>query len=157
VQRWTSKPLALPTSVERIASAQLEFAGVRHDGPSFIFYTFLNVGDERPPDDAGRDHERFAGAMTVFAHGDCWGGAGHCDWKSHESASSFDRRPEHHLTPQTLTLDVTDALKVLGNPDEMTVTVFASRPTERAAEDPGGQRQHRARQVDGNCRARRSS
>jgi hypothetical protein len=134
MQRWSSQPLAVPTSGERIAKAQLEFAGVRHDGPSFTFYAFLTTGDERPPADAGRGHASFAAAMTVFAHGDCWGGAGHCDWKR-EPVSAFDRRPEHHLTPQTLTLDVTDGLKALGNPDEVTVTIFASRPTDREAEE----------------------
>ncbi len=134
MQRWTSEPLMVPTLVEQITSAQLEFAGVRHDGPSFTFYAFLTAGDERPSADAGRDDASFAAAMTVFAHGECWGGAGHCDWKR-EPVSAFDRRPEHHLTPHTLTLDVTERLKALENPDEVTVTIFASRPTERGAED----------------------
>jgi hypothetical protein len=133
MQRWSSEPIAVPSSVEQIASAQLEFAGVRHDGPSFSFYAFLTAG-EQPPEDAGREHPAFAAAMTVFAHGDCWGGAGHCDWKR-GPVSDFDRRPEHHLTPQTLTLDVTERLKALGNPDRVIVTILASRPTDRDAED----------------------
>jgi hypothetical protein len=134
MQRWTSEPLAVPSFVEWVTSAQLEFAGTRHDGASFTFYAFLTTGEEAPPADAGREHPSFAAAMTVFAHGDCWGGAGHCDWKR-EPVSAFDRRPEHHLAPQTLTLDVTDRLKALGNPDEVTVTIFASRPTDREADD----------------------
>jgi hypothetical protein len=135
MQRWTSERLAVPTTVEQLSSAQLEFAGVRHDGPSFTFYVFLGPDDQSPPEDAGREHELFAAAMTVFAHGDCWGGENHCDWRASGPVSAFDRRPEHHLTPQTLTLDITEALKGLGNPDEITVTIFASRPTDRDAED----------------------
>ena len=135
MQRWTSKSLAVPTDVARISSAQLEFGGVRHDGPSFIVYAFLNSDGQSPPDDAGREHERFAAALPVFAHGDCWGGEGHCDWKGHGPVSAFDQRSEHHLTPQTFTLDVTDALKALGNPEKITVTIFASRPTDPEAED----------------------
>jgi hypothetical protein len=129
MQRWTSQPLALPAPVGRIATAQLELQGVRHGGPSFVFYVFLNAGGELPQD-AGRDHERFAAAMTVFAHGDCWGGAGHCDWQR-EPVSAFDRRPEHHLTPRTLTLDVTDGLKALGDVDEVVVTIHAAQPSNR--------------------------
>jgi len=130
MQRWTSQPLALPAPAGRIATAQLELQGVRHGGPSFVFYVFLSGDSEPPPDDAGRDHERFAGALTVFAHGDCWGGAGHCDWEQ-GPVSAFDRRPEHHLTPRTLTVDVTDALKALGDLDEVVVTIHAAKPSNR--------------------------
>jgi hypothetical protein len=49
--------------------------------------------------------------------------------------SPFDRRPEHHLTPLTLTVDVTDALKALGDVDEVVVTLHAARPDDRAADD----------------------
>jgi hypothetical protein len=133
MQRWTSEPLALPADVADLESAQLELAGVRHDGPSFTYYVFLNAG-EALPDDAGRDHPRFAAAATVFAHGDCWGGEGHCDWKR-APVSAFDRRPQHHLTPATSTVDVTDALKALGDVDEVVVTIHAARPSDRAADD----------------------
>jgi hypothetical protein len=130
MQRWTSEPLALPAPAEQIATAQLELQGVRHGGPSFVFYVFLNAGPDPLPDHAGRDHDRFAAARTVFAHGDCWGGAGHCDWEQ-GPVSPFDRRPEHHLTPRTLTLDVTDALKALGDVDEVVVTIHAAQPSNR--------------------------
>jgi hypothetical protein len=133
MQRWTSDPLALPAPVAQLASAQLEFEGVRVDGPSFVFYVFLNV-EGALPDDAGRDHPRFAAAMPVFADGDCWGGEGHCDWKL-EPVSAFDRRPEHHLTPASLTLDVTDAVQALGDVEALVVTVHAARPTDREAQD----------------------
>jgi tyrosinase len=133
MQRWSSQPLALPMPVEQIATAHLELAGVKHSGPSFVFYVFLNAGGELPAD-ASREHPRFAAAMSVFAHGDCWGGPGHCNWRR-EPVSPFDRRPEHHLTPLTLTLDVTDALKALGEVEEVVAMIHAAHPTDRDAED----------------------
>jgi hypothetical protein len=134
MQRWTSQPLAISADVERIASAHLELSGVRVDGPSFTFYVFLNVGEDSLPEDAGREQANFAAAATVFSSGECWGDDGHCDWKQ-GPVSPYDRRPQHHRTPVTLTLDVTDAVKALGNPDDVTVTIHAARPSDRAADD----------------------
>jgi hypothetical protein len=36
-------------------------------------------------------------------------------------------RPEHDVTPTAVTLDVTDAIRRLGNPDQLTVTVHATK------------------------------
>lgn len=133
MQRWTSEPLAVPVPIERIKTAHLELEGVRHDGPSFVFYVFLGVEGELPAD-ANREHPSFAAAATVFAHGDCWGAQGHCDWKV-ERTSPFDRRPEHDLTPLSLTLDVTKALRDLGDVDHVVATIHAARPSDREATD----------------------
>ena len=71
MQRWTSQTLALPprTSWQR---ADLEFEGVEHDGASFVMHVFLNNpdADEATP---RTPEQRYAGYLTVFAHGDCWG------------------------------------------------------------------------------------
>jgi hypothetical protein len=135
MQHWTSRePLAVPADVGRIALAHLELAGVRLDGPSFVLLVFLAPEGEALPADAGRDHPRFAAARSVFSSGDCWGDEGHCDWKR-GPVSAFDRRPQHHRTPVTLTLDVTRALKALGNPDRVQVAIRATRTSDREADD----------------------
>ena len=133
MQRWTSRPLALPVPVDRLATAHLEFQGTRVAGPSFVVYAFLDA-DGPLPVHADRQHPNFAGAFSVFAYGDCWGGAGHCEWQK-QRVSAFDRRPQHHLHPVTFTLDVTEAVKRLRHPDQVTVTIHAAHPTDREATD----------------------
>ena len=127
MQRWTSQAMALPsrTSWQR---ADLEFEGVEHDGASFVMHIFLN----NPDADAATPRtaeQRYAGYLTVFAHGDCWGDVGHCDIP--EPVSAFDRRPPHPLVPFDATLEISEALQALSEttgPDgtgEITVTVLA--------------------------------
>jgi tyrosinase len=122
MQRWTSQVMAVPprASWQR---ADLEFEGVEHDGASFVLHVFLNNpdADESTPRAPG---QRYAGYLTVFAHGDCWGDVGHCDIP--EPVSAFDRRPPHPLIPFDVTLEITEALTAL--PDgtgQVTVTVLA--------------------------------
>ncbi len=121
MQRWTSQ--ALPLSRTGWKRADLEFEGVEHDGASFVVHVFLNNpdADAATPRTAG---ERYAGYLTVFAHGDCWGDAGHCDIP--EPVSAFDRRPPHALIPFDATLEITEALSALpGDTREITVTALA--------------------------------
>lgn len=134
MQHWSSQPLAVAADIEQISRAELEFSGVRLDGPSFIVLVFLATEGETVPTDADRNHPRFAAARSVFSSGVCWGDEGHCDWKR-DPVSAFDRRPQHHRTPATLTFDVTEAVKALGNVDHVTVTIHATQPSDPAAED----------------------
>jgi tyrosinase len=129
MQRWTSQAMGLPsrTSWQR---ADLEFEGVEHDGTSFVMHVFLNHpdADETTPRTA---EQRYAGYLTVFAHGECWGDVGHCDIP--EPVSPFDRRPPHPLEAFDATLEITEALQ--GLPDdtgEITVTVLAFNQADDA-------------------------
>jgi len=122
MQRWTSQVMAVPppTTWQR---ADLEFEGVEHDGASFVLHVFLNNADadETTPRTA---EQRYAGYLTVFAHGDCWGDIGHCDIP--EPVSPFDQRPPHPLLPFNATLEITDSLSALPEgTSEVTVTVLA--------------------------------
>lgn len=133
MQRWsTPEPLPLTIDVQRVKRIDLEFLDVRQDSGSFTFYVFLNAPDL--PADAGRDHEAFAAGWTVFAKSECWGEDDHCAWER-GPLHAFDRSPQHHLTPVNLTLDVTDAVKRLGDPDELLVTIHAARPGDPEADD----------------------
>jgi hypothetical protein len=124
MQRWTSKPMPLPIDpVAPFARVDLEFEGVEHDGRSFVALVYLN--NRRVSEKTGRDESKgFVAGFTVFAHGDCWGDAGHCE-AEREPASPFDRRAEPRLAPQNITLDITDAVERLGDADEIEVTVLA--------------------------------
>ncbi|MEY2516621.1 MAG: hypothetical protein QOJ89_3979 [bacterium] len=131
MQRWsTSEPLALPIDIGSATRIDLEFAAVRRNTGTFTMYVFLNP--DELPENAGRDHPSFAAGYTVFAQAGCWGDAGHCDWEL-GPVHEFDPRPPHHLQPINLTLDVTTAVKRLGNPDDLTVHVHAARLSDREA------------------------
>jgi hypothetical protein len=125
VQRWTTpEPLALPIPFADVQRLDLEFVNVRRDNGSFTAYVYVNAGDLET--EAGRDHERFAGSFSIFAPSECWGVDDHCDW-SKGPVSPFDRRPPHHLTPINVSMDITDTIRRLGDPDALTVTVHAAR------------------------------
>ena len=134
MQRWTSDPLPVPTDPgEPWEHADLEFESLTHDGPSYTVVLFLNnpeVAEDASPDET----PGFAGRFTVFAHGDCWGYAGHCDPPS-GPLHTFDRRPLHPLTPINVTVEITDALRALGPVDEVTVTALAHSTEPDKRED----------------------
>jgi tyrosinase len=132
MQRWTSQALAVPPR-SAWQRADLEFEGVEHDGASFVMHVFLNNpdADEATP---RTPEQRYAGYLTVFAHGDCWGDVGHCDIP--EPVSAFDRRPPHSLLPFDATLEITDALDALGGEGgeggEIIVTALAFNKSDDA-------------------------
>ncbi len=132
MQAWTApKSLATPIDFDSVSRIDLEFVDVHRDAGSFTALVFLNAGPQLPAN-AGRDYERFAGSFTLFTRGECWGSEGHCDWKR-EAVSSFDRRPQHHLTPINVSMDVTETIRRLGNPNRLEVTVHAVRGSEPEA------------------------
>lgn len=111
MDRYDSAPLPLSPAVGRgdFKTAQLVFYDVDHSGPSFRALAFLgnpeaDLGTPLEPD-AG-----YAGYFTIFGHGGCVGDEGHCKVPE-VYKDPFDKRPLHALTPQTQTVDVTEALK----------------------------------------------
>jgi hypothetical protein len=123
MQRWTSKALPLPVDPKApYTRVDLEFENVEHDGGSFVALVYLN--NRRADLATGRDASKgFAAGFSVFGHGICWGVEDHC--KVPERDNPFDKRPEHPLTPQNVTLEITDALETLGEVDRIEVTVVA--------------------------------
>lgn len=124
---WTSSPVPLPRfeGEPAFARADLELLGIRHGGTSFQGHVFLgnpDAGDDTPLDrDAG-----YAGTFTIFAHGECFGDAGHCDVPE-GPRDPFDRRLPHPLTPASKTVTVTERLCELirSGARQTTVTVVA--------------------------------
>lgn len=139
MERFDSEPIPLSPAVGLgdFKAAQLIFYDVYHSGPSFRALAFFNAPEadaETPLDPAAG----YAGHFTIFGHGGCVGDEGHCKvpevWKD-----PFDRRPLHALTPQTKTINVTDALKQVcadegADHEHLRVTVLPIMPgKERAA------------------------
>ena len=106
---FRSEPLDVPADREEMTRADLVFYGVDHAGPSYEARVFL----DNPAADADSPRERdsgYAGSFAVFGHGGCYGDEGHCA-PDDRRRDEFDRRPPHPLTPQTRSLEITDALK----------------------------------------------
>ena len=102
--------------------ADLAFENVEHDGPSFRVLLYLN--NANADESTGRDVDSgYAAEFPVFAHGACWGDAGHCEVR--EPASAFDHRPPPPLTPIAVSVDVTDALRRVADEGQVTVTAVA--------------------------------
>jgi tyrosinase len=120
MHRYVSEPLAVPHSPW--VRADLEFEGVEHGGASFVVHLFLN--NPHANEQSARDaSEHYAGYLTVFAHGDCWGDAGHCEIRGH--VTPFDNRPPNPLVAFNATVEITEALRELGPVPEVTVTALA--------------------------------
>jgi len=124
VQRYVSDPLRLPPpEAPPFKRADLELLGLEKAGPSFVLDVFLGNTNA----DADTPHQitsGWVGTMAVFAHGECWGGRGHCDLPKGPQGP-FDRRLTHPLTPVNLSMEVTDALRFLGPVEEVVVTIIA--------------------------------
>lgn len=133
MQQYISDPLRLPPADgPGFYRADLELLGVDKSGPSFVLDVF--VGNEGA--DEATAHEittGWAGTMAVFAHGDCWGGVGHCDLPR-GPLDQFDRRPPHPLTPANLSMEITAALRFLGSVDQVVVTILAQEADPDRAE-----------------------
>jgi tyrosinase len=138
------RPFAVVGGEDRgaVIHAQLEI-GARRDGVTGGTLQFLGMArtrhsyelrvffDAKNPTVKTRTHgnKAYAGTLALFGHGDCVGGKGHCKpptWPRR----AFDRRPEHHYSPFTAILDVSDALaRVLKSPkraaaDTLDVTIL---------------------------------
>ncbi|HEX3873044.1 MAG TPA: hypothetical protein VHW26_02785 [Solirubrobacteraceae bacterium] len=114
LDRFVSEPIDLPEGDGAYSRADLVFYGVDHSGPSFEGRIFLENPAADPTTPVDSDHG-YAGSFYVLGHGGCFGEAGHCDVPT-GPRDPFDLRPPHQLTPNTVTVIVTDALQRLPGP-----------------------------------------
>jgi tyrosinase len=119
---------------------ELRLHRIQQPKRSFLVRVFLNAPDAditTPVD--GNAH--YAGHFTLFGHGPCIGGPGHCDPRPR--TRPFDTRPQQHNEPWDVRIDVTDTVAALvgeGATDiEATLVVVA----------PGGDDPRAQLQLDG--------
>jgi hypothetical protein len=110
VDRFTSKPIELPSPEELFERADLIFYGIDHSGPSFEGRVFLDA-PRNLDRESDTDHPNFVGSIFIFGHGGCFGDEGHCDVPAERDP--FDRRPPHQLEPAVRILTVTEAIRRL--------------------------------------------
>jgi tyrosinase len=112
--------LSLPAPKGPFKHAMLEIQGLRKTEQSYTADFLLGRHSTVPADPYGRPE--FAARFSLFGHGDCVGGPGHC---SSKPRLPFDLRPPHHLAPYDTYQVITDPLRAyLGqNPGTVDLTV----------------------------------
>ena len=93
------------------SKARLYFYGLHHTVESYEVRVYVN----NPNADVtvGRDpNSGYLGSLYLFGHGDCVGGAGHCDIPKGRRRR-FDIRPQHHLTPYDTFINISRNLSAI--------------------------------------------
>lgn len=133
---FVSKSIGL-TPVDVGAAYQrvdLIFDGVDHSRHSYALRVFFNNPDATADTNLSAENG-YAGSVYVFGHGGCFGDEGHCEVPV--SRQPFDLRPPHQLTPATMWLQVTDAIRQIAQREErLIITVVPVLPGEAATDLP---------------------
>lgn len=131
---FVSQPIGLAAADVGAAyqRADLFFDGVDHSGHSYALRVFFN----NPAATEGTElsaENGYAGSVYVFGHGGCFGDEGHCEVR--EGRQPFDLRPAHQLTPATMWLTVTDAVRQAARREERLVITVVPVVARGAATD----------------------
>ncbi len=106
----TPRAGVVPIVLSSHRRAELRLHRITQPKNSLVVRVFLNApeADETTPLE-GNTH--YAGHFTLFGHGPCVGGPGHCDPRPR--VRPFDTRPQHHNEPWNIRFDVTEAVAAL--------------------------------------------
>jgi tyrosinase len=121
--KFTSLPISIRENYRNspFYRADLILEDVDHSGISYEGRVFLNNpnADETTPTTS---ENGYSDSFFVFGHGKCFGDLGHCEVRT--GVRPYDKRSLHPLTPVSIRVDVTDAIrKIVQNSHELTVTV----------------------------------
>jgi tyrosinase len=123
IARFVSKPITVGAAAKGFRKAEVRLHWVPQLMRSCFVRAFLN----QPDADAttplqGNPH--FAGYLSIFGHGACYGGPGHCD-PPPPRARDYDLRTRSHNTPRNHRIDVTKAAKrLLEGTDRLQITLL---------------------------------
>jgi hypothetical protein len=115
-------PLDLEKQADTFYRMDLEFYGVDHGGASYEGRVFVNNRDANH-DTPKSEEQGYVGSIHIFAHGGCFGDAGHCDVRM--DTREYDLRPSHPLTKKFTRIVITETLRkhVKKGAKEFTFTV----------------------------------
>jgi tyrosinase len=125
VKSFVSNPTVLPSNAAdgRFRRADLIVYDIDSRGESYLGRVYLDV-PETTVDTSLEREAGYAGRFVLFGHGGCVGVPGHCDPSTNRDP--FDIGPPGGLSPQTKTVDITDALKAFAG-DRVVITIVAVR------------------------------
>jgi tyrosinase len=107
----------------RFRRADLIVYDIDSRGESYLGRVFID-GPEATADTSFERETGYAGRFVLFGHGGCVGVPGHCDPSTNRDP--FDIGPPGGLSPQTKTVEITDALKAFPG-DRVVITIVAVR------------------------------
>jgi len=115
------------------ARAELRLHRLIQPNRSYGIRVFLNQPDANINTPVV-DNDHFAGYVSLFGHGDCIGGPGHCD-PPPLNRRLFDQRPVHHNTPRDFKIDVTAAVQKLAakGQKDFKITLVVMTPDRNGA------------------------
>jgi len=112
IQKFTSAPAGVRAPVlANHRRAEVRLHGIQQPLPSFLVRVFLNL-PEADVNTSIDNNDHYAGHFSLFGHGPCIGGPGHCDPRP-LPRRKFDTRPPHHNEPWNLRMDVTKTVQKL--------------------------------------------
>ena len=122
---------APPQVLSRFKKAEVRLHKMVQPPTSFTIRVFLN----QPDADATtpiQGNDNYAGYLSIFGHGDCIGGPGHCDDQP-RGVRLFDRRPPHHNKPYNARLDVTKTARrlITKGASDLSVHLVVMAPDEK--------------------------
>jgi len=125
VSRFVSQPIAVPEAARSFRRAEIRL----HQVPQLMRSCFVRAFLNDPGANAStpiRGNPHYAGYISIFGHGACYGGPGHCEIPPAQPRR-FDQRPRSHNTPRNHRIDVTTAAKrqlEKGGPLQITLVVI---------------------------------
>lgn len=106
IGRIISKPIPVNELTQGFRKAEIRLHWVPQLSRSCFIRAFLNQpGADAKTPLQGNPH--FAGYLSIFGHGACYGGPGHCDTPP-PRARDYDHRTRNHNTPRNHRIDVTE-------------------------------------------------
>jgi tyrosinase len=115
VGRIVSQPIEIPETVRHsFRQAEVRLHRVPQLARSCFIRVFLNLPDANANTEIRSEEyqHNYAGYLSIFGHGPCYGGPGHCDIPP-SRARPYDQRPRHHNTPRNHRINVTKSAKQL--------------------------------------------
>lgn len=123
IARFQSKPIPIQPNAKAFRKAEIRLHWVPQLMRSCFVRAFLN----QPDADAStpiQDNPHFAGYLSIFGHGACYGGPGHCD-PPPPRPRDYDMRTRSHNTPRNHRIDVTKSAKaLLAKADKLQITLL---------------------------------
>jgi len=125
VNRFVSQEIAVPDAARSFKRAEIRL----HQVPQLLRSCFVRAFLNDPAANAStpiKGNPHFAGYISIFGHGSCYGGPGHCDVPPAQPRR-FDQRGRSHNAPRTHRIDATAAARRMldaGGPLRITLVVI---------------------------------
>lgn len=122
VNRFVSQSIPVPERTQDFRKAEVRLHWVPQLDRSCFIRVFLNEPGANAYTD-WRNNPHYAGYLSIFGHGACYGGPGHCAAPP-PRARDYDHRTPNHNAPRNYRVDVTEcARRMLDSSESLQITL----------------------------------